>query len=821
LSTSEDELSLREQQLVTLHAERDRLRESLTTLLRSRPWRWRRKLHRLRQRLAPAGTWRGRWFWLVADVVLRRPAHLRGQPGPGVPTNETTALSPAAALRSILDQTCGRRGVVVHPSSVDWGWLKQRPHHLLAEFARAGYLVFFCPPQTQTDVVPLFTRVAERLYLCGSIEWLYGLSDPILLVSKPRDDEHVRRFREPTVIYDYLDDLAVHTRGGRVRTHDHRRHERLLQTATVVSATSETLLRAARRTRADALLCPNAVDFEHFDLRHAPAPPPDLAPLLGEGRPLIGYYGALAYWFDFDLLSTVAAQRPQYRFVLVGPDYDGTLGALLPRLPANVRWLGEKTYEDLPAYLYHFAVATIPFRVNEVTRATSPLKLFEYFAAGKPVVTTELPECARHADVLTAADAGAFAARLDEALRRKDDPQFRDRLREVARANSWSARFATLHARLVPERMCAVHDVLARVAAREGVVIFPRSIDWNVDLFQRPHHLARGLARAGWLAIYVGGPRDGHFAGFREIEPNLYVFRGPDEILHQIPHPWLWCFCYNFHAKDTFPPNTTVVYDLIDEPRVHPFGRRFLMRNHRRALREATLVTCVARALERLLAPRPDALYLPNGVENEHFAADSLPRPDDAELRDLLRDDKPVAGYYGALAMWFDCDLLDQVAVRRPDWRFLLIGPDYDGTVLRHRLLQRPNVLRLGPRPYAALPAYLQLFDVAMIPFRLNRVTRATSPLKLFEYFAGGKPVITTPLPECQAFAEVYVVDGVERFCAALDDARAAGQDPAYRRRLQEIAGRHSWQQRVETVLVRLRTSPGNMPAVSGTPGRA
>jgi hypothetical protein len=115
-------------------------------------------------------------------------------------------------------------------------------------------------------------------------------------------------------------------------------------------------------------------------------------------------------------------------------------------------------------------------------------------------------------------------------------------------------------------------------------------------------------------------------------------------------------------------------------------------------------------------------------------------------------------------------------------------------------------VLWLGPRPYATLPGYLRLFDVATIPFRLNRITRATSPLKLYEYFAAGKPVVTTALPECAAFSEVRIVRDAAGFSAALDAARAQGADLAFRARLRAIAHQNSWSQRVQAVEEHLAT---------------
>src|SRR4029077_7077694 len=154
-----------------------------------------------------------------------------------------------------------------------------------------------------------------------------------------------------------------------------------------------------------------------------------------------------------------------------------------------------------------------------------------------------------------------------------------------------------------------------------------------------------------------------------------------------------------------------------------------LARNHERGLREGTLVTAVTRQLhDKALARRPDAIYLPNAVEYERFARDEGQLPDDNSVVDLVRQGKPIAGYYGALAEWFDYELLDKVARARPDWNFLLIGPMYDQSLRGQPGLKCPNVLWLGPRDYHSLPGYLRLFDVATIPFKINDITKSTSP---------------------------------------------------------------------------------------------
>ena len=341
-------------------------------------------------------------------------------------------------------------------------------------------------------------------------------------------------------------------------------------------------------------------------------------------------------------------------------------------------------------------------------------------------------------------------------------------------------------------------DVLQQVGTSRGAVIFLPSIPWSVKLFQRPHHLARAFARRGYVAIFATLSLDDDVFGFQEIEPNLFLFRGPQSVLHEIPSPVLWTMPYNHHEALSFPQPANVIYDWIDDLAIFTdFDAHLVRRNHERALREAAVVTSVARTLHaRAMASRPDAVYLPNGVDEGHFTA-AAPDPDDPALARLRGEGKPIAGYYGALARWFDYELLEQTARRRPDWNFLLIGPDYDGSLRRASLLGCPNVVWLGPRPYASLPAYLRAFDVATIPFRIDPITVATSPLKLYEYFAGGRPVVTTPLPECVAHPEVHVVETAEQFAAALDVARREGEDPAARARLRAVGAANSWRERV------------------------
>jgi glycosyltransferase involved in cell wall biosynthesis len=355
-------------------------------------------------------------------------------------------------LQGILKTNDRCKGVVVLPLLVDWNWMRQRPHHLIAEFAGADYLAFFCSPQSRTDRFRGFKQVEKRLYLCSYPEILSAvLERPIVFATHPGHLDDVRAFNHPRVIYDHLDDIRVHCTDNKINSLALKQHEELLRTAEIVCATAKRLHDRVLAVRPDAILCPNGVHYDHFALKRKPAVPADLAKIVARGKPIVGYYGALAKWFDYDLVKELARQRPNYEYVLIGPNYDNSLKNHCLTKTSNLHWLGEKRYEELPAYAHYFDVATIPFAINEITLSTSPVKLFEYMAAGKPIVTTDLPECRKYRSVLLGHDRSEFAAQLDAALQLNENAEYRKTLSEEAHANTWRSRFEQIDACLQRE----------------------------------------------------------------------------------------------------------------------------------------------------------------------------------------------------------------------------------------------------------------------------------------------------------------------------------------------------------------------------------
>ena len=241
-----------------------------------------------------------------------------------------------------------------------------------------------------------------------------------------------------------------------------------------------------------------------------------------------------------------------------------------------------------------------------------------------------------------------------------------------------------------------------------------------------------------------------------------------------------------------------VVYYCVDEFSAFTGYDAVLMdRLERCTLARADVVVTTSDDLQqRIAAERADALLVPHGVDIEHFAA-ATDGPGGAPPTDIADVSAPILGYFGLISDYVDLDLLADVARARPDWSIVLLGSIRCDVGVLGGL---SNVHLLGGKPYAELPAYCRLFDVGLIPFRMNRLTKAVNPIKLREYLAAGLPVVSTPLPAVRAYEPaVRVAHATDEFiaacAAALCDRRgiAAGQR-------QELVREESWRSRVETL---------------------
>ena len=165
---------------------------------------------------------------------------------------------------------------------------------------------------------------------------------------------------------------------------------------------------------------------------------PEFQAVLDCGKPIVCYYGALAKWFDYELVKKIA-ETGKYSVVLFGIKYDESFDQNLSG-EENIYFMGPRDYKVLKYYAAKADVLTIPFLINDITRSTSPVKIFEYMALHKPIVTTDMNECRKYESVLIGHDHEEFIALLDKAMSLREDQDYIALLDKEARENDWSMK---------------------------------------------------------------------------------------------------------------------------------------------------------------------------------------------------------------------------------------------------------------------------------------------------------------------------------------------------------------------------------------------
>lgn len=295
-------------------------------------------------------------------------------------------------------------------SHLRWGFVRQRPQHLLTRFTQ-DFSVFFVEEPDFVDQESAELRVVRDSdvtiltpLLPANLKLPWGFNsrtNPLIrqlladAFTEPASVRDVLWFYTPmslgcapetfdaaVVVYDAMDELAKFRGAPKTLL---EREDQLIEQADLVFTGGPSLFRA-RQDRHPRVFCfPSGVDARHF----APAPPRAAAPEAASwGSPVLGFYGVLDERVDFALIAQIADLRPDWTIVMIGPLAKIAREDLPQR--ANIVYLGKRDYRDLPAYLDRFDVAILPFALNEATEFISPTKTLEYLAAGKPVVSTPI-----------------------------------------------------------------------------------------------------------------------------------------------------------------------------------------------------------------------------------------------------------------------------------------------------------------------------------------------------------------------------------------------------------------------------------------------
>jgi len=449
------ELRLREREI-------EELRGELRAIHTSVAWAILRTLSQVRHALAPPGTRRDQLARRAVRGLRRLKKGVTLLPRLTRSVLHSIARGGTSPIR-IEPATRHKHAVICLPI-IEWDFRFQRPQHLMRQFARASHLVLYAAHRfhdgTDARLRPIETNLLE-VFLPGdpaanvfqslppeietrkmvaAFETLRGrihLADAVIVAQVPYWTalaEALRaRFGWP-IVYDCMDEHSgfLHNSVDILQT-----EHRLAETAELVLASSAVLMRKLERRARAAILLRNGCDYDHFSQVGAGPPP-------CRDRVTIGYYGAIAEWFDGALVAELARMRPDWRFELIGSTLAGNVRPFQDA--SNIHMLGERRYSELPGLIAGWDVFIIPFKRMPLTEATNPVKVYEMLATGKPVVAVALPELIPIADegLIRLAGIAEEFIRAIEADLSDQDPALVNRRRAFARRNTWQSRHVEL-----------------------------------------------------------------------------------------------------------------------------------------------------------------------------------------------------------------------------------------------------------------------------------------------------------------------------------------------------------------------------------------
>jgi len=357
----------------------------------------------------------------------------------------------------------------------------------------------------------------------------------------------------------------------------------------------------------------------------------------------------------------------------------------------------------------------------------------------------------------------------------------------------------------------------------DRIVLWRSNFGWDVTLFQRPQHIANNMAKQKTLVLYEVSYYSDKVEYIEKLKNNLFLVNWSNEDfanlllseIDKIQKPkYLQYYSTELditvdYAKQFIEKGYKILYEYIDD--LHPAisTTEVLPKNIEEKYdfamndKENTFVVVTADKLyEDVVSKRGKGklAYSCNGVDYNHFQISTKDFEYNQHFQKVLKENKKIIGYYGALAQWFDYELVIELAKKRPDYNIVLIGALYDDSYNK-KMDEYKNVHYIGKIPYEILPNYAKKFDVCCIPFLINDITQATSPLKLFEYMALKKPIVTTAMHECKKYKSVLIGETKSDFVKKVDKAMSLVNDQKYQELLEKEAKENTWESKTKIIL--------------------
>lgn len=323
--------------------------------------------------------------------------------------------------------------------------------------------------------------------------------------------------------------------------------------------------------------------------------------------------------------------------------------------------------------------------------------------------------------------------------------------------------------------------------------------------FQKLKMSFRGLENVE-TNIYIWSPVAIPFhkyEGLRYIN-SLYIAKMVRRILSKfdIKNPIIWSYLPNAIDVIKRLDASCIVYHCIDDySEFTDVPVRAFQRMELEMLQSATLTVVSSRRLLALKRPySKNITYIPHGVDLKGFQHQLRNK---IKLPDIDSVKGPIAGFVGRIADWIDIELVCRCASELRNWNFIFVGPS---NIDLSRYLGMPNMTFLGKKEHRLIPHYIDRFDVCLMPFVQNKLVASVNPLKMYEYLAVGKPVVSVPMPEIEEFSGVVTIAEPVDFYSAIKEAYETDSPIKRESRIAAVSGR-SWESVADKIMSSLGAS--------------
>ena len=356
----------------------------------------------------------------------------------------------------------------------------------------------------------------------------------------------------------------------------------------------------------------------------------------------------------------------------------------------------------------------------------------------------------------------------------------------------------------------------------DRIILWRSSFGYNVPLFQRPQHIANNLAKNKCLVFYEVTTMTDKVKTLKHHEGNIYLFNFNNIFLNKIlmqelskikKPKYIQLYCTDWklsieNIENYLNNNFKMIYEYVDDLSPELAGTKNIPQNiidkYEYVMNHDNIYVIVTAKLleEDVIKHRgtKNLAFSSNGVDYEFFEHFDKNYKFEKEFQEILDKKKPIVMYYGALAKWFDYDLIKKLA-KTNRYSIVLFGIKYDESYDESGIDNEKNIYFLGSRDYKVLKYYAKEADVLTIPFKINNITKATSPVKIFEYMALHKPIVTTDLNECRKYKSVLIGKNHKEFEEKLEEAMRLRNDKKYIALLDKEAKENDWSKKAEVII--------------------